>query len=177
MTLVQSLQTCNRIHFWKGKSNLNSIESVLQKSRKTWSTSIPAVLALGQATILLEKLNSWVIRQTLGVVEANKVQHNLTHLTYLLLLAWKEQLRTPHMNHIVSRLLALFMSTSLPRIPFFPIHRLASSSYFKIPVQHPFLQEAFSATSFSWLISMLAEISGCTFIGIHSSPKHELLNT
>lgn len=49
--------------------------------------SIPAVLALGQATILLEKLNSWVIRQTLGVVEANKVQHNLTHLTYLLLLA------------------------------------------------------------------------------------------
>lgn len=46
--------------------------------------SIPAVLALGQATILLEKLNSWVIWQTLGAVEANKVQHNLTHLTYLL---------------------------------------------------------------------------------------------
>lgn len=166
MTLVQSLQMSNRIHFWKGKNHLNSIESVLQKSRKTWSMSIPAVLALGQATILLEKLNSWVIWQTLGVVEANKVQHKLTHLTYLLLLALKEQLRTPHMNHIVSRLLALFMPTSLPRTPFFPIHRLASSSYFKIPVQHPSLQEVFSATSFPWLSSMLAEISGCTFIGM-----------
>ena len=159
---------CNRIHFWKGKNNLNSIGSVLQKSRKTWSMSIPAVLALRQATILLEKLNSWVIWQTLGAVEANKVQHNLTHLTYLLLLALKEQLRIPHMNHIVSLLFALFMSTSLPRTPpFFPIHRLASFSYFKIPVQHPFLQVVFSATSSPWLISMLSEISGCTFIGMY----------
>ena len=51
--------------------------------------SIPAVLALGQATILLEKLNSWVIWQTLGAVEVNKAQHNLTHLTDPLLLALK----------------------------------------------------------------------------------------
>lgn len=65
--------------------------------------SIPAALALGQATILLEKLNSWVDLANTGAVEANKVQHKLTHLTYLLLLALKEQLRTSHESHCFSR--------------------------------------------------------------------------
>ena len=128
--------------------------------------SIPAGLALVQATILLDYLNSWVIWQTLGAIEANKVQYDLDLLTYLFLLMLKEQLRIPHMNHIVSCLLALFMSTSLPRTPFFPILRLASSSCFKVQVKHPFLQEALPVTSFPSLISMLVEISGHLFIGI-----------
>lgn len=111
MTLVQSLQMSNRIHFWKGKNHLNSIESVLQSKENSSQCPFPAVSARAGLSYWKNSTAGWSGKH-LGQWRV-QVQHKLTHLTYVLLLALKEQLRLLHMNHIVSRDLALFMPTTL----------------------------------------------------------------